>query len=62
MSSTPFDELQRISKESGVEKSLDYLEHHFREGKDYFKLFEVMKMQCRHGLGLPLIYSQQPDD
>lgn len=62
MSSTPFDELQRISKESGVEKSLEFLEHHFRQDKDFFKLFEVMKMRCRHQLGLPLIYSQQPDD
>ncbi len=62
MSSTPFDELQRISEESGVEKSLDFLEHHFRKDKEFFKLFEVMKMRCRHKLGLPLIYSQQPDD
>ena len=62
MSPTPFDELQRISEESGVEKSLDFLEHHFRKDKDFFKLFEVMKMRCRHQLGLPLIYSQQPDD
>ena len=62
MSPTPFDELQRISEESGVEKSLDFLEHHFRKDKDFFKLFEVLKMRCRHQLGLPLIYSQQPDD
>jgi len=62
MHSTPFEELQRISEESGVEKSLDFLEHHFRKDKDFFKLFEVMKMRCRHQLGLPLIYSQQPDD
>ena len=62
MTSTPFDELLRISETAGVEKSLDFLEHHFRKDKDYFKLFEVMKMRCRHKLSLPLIYSQQPDD
>ncbi len=62
MSLTPFDELQRISEESGVEKSLEFLESHFRNSNDFFKLFEILKMKCRHGLGLPLIYSQQPDD
>ena len=62
MTSTPFDQLLRISETEGVEKSLDFLEHHFRKDKDYFKLFEVMKMRCRHKLDLPLIYSQQPDD
>ena len=59
---TVFDELNRISEESGVDKSLDFLEHHFRRDQEYFKLFEVLKMRCRHRLGLPLIYSDQPDD
>ena len=62
MSSTPFDELQRISEESGVDESLEFLESHFRDNKEFFKLFEVLKMKCRHQLGLPLIYSRQPDD
>lgn len=62
MPPTPFEELQRLASESGVEKSLDFLEHHFRRDKEYFKLFEVLKMRCRHQLGLPLIYSQQPDE
>jgi len=62
MSQTHFDQLQQLASESGVEKSLDFLEHHFRRDKSYFKLFEVLKMRCRHRMGLPLIYSQQPDD
>ncbi len=59
---TQFEELQRIANESGVEKSLDFLEHRFRRDKEYFKLFEVLKMRCRHQLSLPLIYTQQPDE
>ncbi len=62
MPPTPFQELQRISEESGLEKALDFLEHHFRRDKSYFKLFEVLKMRCRNRLKLPLIYTQQPDD
>ena len=62
MPSTSFEELQRIASESGVEKSLDFLEHHFRRDKEYFKLFEVLKMRCRQRMGLPLMYTQQPDD
>lgn len=62
MTTTPFDELQRIAKESGIAQSLDFLEQQFRRSREYFKLFEVLKMRCRHGLGLPLTYSQQPDE
>jgi hypothetical protein len=59
---TPFEELTRLAEESGVEKALDFLEHHFRRDKEYFKLFEILKMRCRHRLGLPLVYTEQPDD
>ncbi len=58
---TPFDQLTRIAKESGVEKTLDFMEHRFRTEQEYYKLFEVLKMRCRYRLGLPLIYSRQPD-
>ncbi|MDC3224202.1 hypothetical protein OAU26_04635 [Mariniblastus sp.] len=62
MSSIPFEEFSRVVTESGVEPSLDFLEQHFRREQDFFKLFEILKMRCRHQLGLPLIYSKQPDD
>jgi hypothetical protein len=57
-----FDQISKLAAEAGPEKTLDFLEHRFRADKDYFKLFEVLKMRCRHGLGLPLVYSEQPDD
>lgn len=62
MPATPFEELQQLAAESGVEKTLDFLEHIFRREQEYFKLFEVLKMRCRHRLDLPLTYSQQPDE
>jgi len=62
MLSIPFEEFSRVVTESGVEASLDFLEQHFRREQDFFKLFEVLKMRCRYQLGLPLIYSKQPDD
>ena len=62
MPPNPFEELQRLASESGVDKSFDFLEQRFRHDKDYFKLFEVLKMRCRNRLGLPIVYSQQPDD
>lgn len=62
MSSIPFEEFSRVVTESGVEPALDFLEQHFRREQDFFKLFEVLKMRCRYQLGLPLIYSKQPDD
>ena len=57
-----FDQISKLAAEAGPGKTLDFLEHRFRADKDYFKLFEVLKMRCRHRLGLPLIYSEQPDD
>ena len=61
MVTTPFNEIKRLASEQGVEKSLDYLEHYFRRSKEYFKLFEVLKMRCRQRIGLPLMYTEQPD-
>lgn len=52
----------QLAEQSGIEKTLDFLGHRFRTEQEYFKLFEVLKMQCRHRLGLPLVYRQQPDD
>lgn len=59
---TPFEELQRIANESGVGPALDYLEQSVRREKNHPALFEVLKMKVRHGMGLPLLYSQLPDE
>ena len=57
-----FDELVQIAQHEGVEASLNFLEQRFRTDKKFFQLFEVLKMQCRHRLGLPLIYGTRPDE
>lgn len=62
MPPTPFEELQRIAENQGVDESLSYLEQQFRRNQQFFKLFEVLKMRCRRKLGLPLTYSQTPDE
>ena len=61
MPASPFEEIERLAAESGVEKTLDFLEQIFRQEREYFRLFELLKMRCRHRMGLPLTYSRQPD-
>lgn len=58
---TPFAELQRIAAKSGIGPALDYLEQNVRREKNYAALFEVLKMRVRHGMKLPLLYSDIPD-
>ena len=60
--SNDFDELVQIAQHEGVAASLNFLEQRFRADKKFFQLFEVLKMQCRHRLGLPLIYGTRPDE
>jgi hypothetical protein len=57
-----FDLFAQLANEQGIEKSLDFLEHRFRTEKEFFKLFEVLKMRCRLQMGLPLITGQPSDD
>ena len=42
-----------------VGRRLDFLATHFRRGKEYHRLFDVLKMQLRQKLGLPLLHSEQ---
>ena len=59
---SPFEELQRISAESGVPAALDYLEQNVRRDKNFPALFEVLKMRVRNRLGLSLLYTESPDE
>ena len=63
MSSNPaFEKLESIASEQGIKAALEYLVQHFRDSGSHHELFEVLKMQVRDGLGLPLLYQQEPDD
>ena len=60
--SNAFQEFDSIANGQGVESALDFLEKQFRDEKDFYALFEVLKMKCRHGMGLSLNYQSTPDD
>jgi len=63
--STPqpeFDRLERELAESGVRGVLDQLVAQLRDQKKYHELFEALKMRVRHGLGLPITYSESGDE
>ena len=59
---TPFEQLQQLTEEKGVDAGLDFLEQHVRRNKDYAQLFEVLKMRVRHRMGLPILYSRTRDE
>lgn len=59
---TVFDRLQEEMKNGGLAALMEALAGEFREEKKYHELFEVMKMQLRHRLGLPLLYNDTGDD
>ena len=59
---TPFEQLQQITDDQGVESGLDFLEQHVRRKQDYAQLFEVLKMRVRHTMGLPILYSRTRDN
>lgn len=58
---TSFEQLKQITDDKGVEAGLDFLEQHVRRDKDFARLFEVLKMRVRHGMGLPILYSRTRD-
>ncbi len=59
---TEFDQLQEALERGGVDAALDQLAEYLRENKKYHELFEALKMKVRHGLGLPLTYSDAGDE
>lgn len=59
--STEFDQLQQESTQ-GVSAVLDRLADQLRDRQQYHELFEALKMRVRRELGLPLTYSDTPDN
>lgn len=50
------DFLQALSAD-GADGAIEMLRQQFASQGDYYRLFEVLKMRCRHRLGLPLMES-----
>ena len=59
---TEFDPLEQELADTGVAGVLDQLVAQLREKKKYHELFEALKMRVRHGLGLPITYSESGDE
>lgn len=57
-----FDQLQQALDSGGVAEALTCLADQLRERKRYHELFEALKMQVRHRIGLPLTYTEAGDD
>jgi hypothetical protein len=55
MSSSDFDQLQSALASGGPQAALEQAAALLRQQKKYHELFEVLKMQLRHRLGLPLL-------
>jgi hypothetical protein len=56
-----FEQIAARFETDGVPGTLELLETHFRRQKEYFHLFEVLKLRCRHKLGLLLAPSQSSE-
>lgn len=59
---TEFDQLQESLESGGVDAALQRLAEQLRDQKKYHELFEALKMQVRHQIGLPLTYTEAGDD
>ncbi len=62
MTESLFDQLELSFNTGGTDTVLKELVAHFESEKKFHELFEVLKMQVRHGLGLPLLYGESGDE
>ena len=62
MTASLFDQLELSFNTGGTDTVLKELVAHFESEKKFHELFEVLKMQVRHGLGLPLLYGESGDE
>ena len=55
----PFEQVTQMVTDDGPSKTIDYLINRFRQEEKYFELFEMLKIQIRHDLELPLMLDEQ---
>jgi hypothetical protein len=55
---TKFAQLDEIRSSQGTAAALDFLANEFREEARYFEMFEILKMQIRHRMNLPLTFDE----
>ena len=61
MSESAFSSFDDALEQSGTGASLEYLKDHFLQLKDYHKLFEILKMQVRKDLNLPVVFDPEKE-
>ena len=61
MNETTFKEFERRLLADGTDAAIEMLRKQFESDGDYFQLFEVLKLRCRHRLGLPLLPTSTND-
>ena len=55
----PFDQVIQIATDEGRSQAIAFLVDRFRSEKNFFELFEMLKIQIRHDLGLPIMHGEQ---
>jgi len=61
MSESAFSSFDDALEQSGTGASLKYLKDYFLQQKDYHKLFEILKMQARKDLNLPVVFDPEKE-
>ena len=56
-----FETFKNTTNQKDTAQALAELSDHFRDSNEIPLLFESRKMEVRHALGLPLLYSSEPD-
>lgn len=62
MSETLYDQLETSMENGGIDAVLEKLITSLQAEKKYHELFEALKMQVRHRIGLPLLYGESGDE
>ena len=57
-----FAQLENALQQGGTKEVLEQLADQLLQDGKYHELFEARKMEVRHRLGLPLLYSDSGDD
>ncbi len=55
MNETSFENFSQALSDHGADAAIEMLRAEFKNSGDYFQLFEILKVRCRHQLGLSLL-------
>ena len=61
MNENAFENFSQVLSTKGTGEAIETLRQQFESDGDYYKLFEILKIRCRHRLSLPLTASSTSD-